>query len=103
MHATPVAPSSSPAPHSLAGETIGILAGCGLLIGAFSLTGVVSSLANDLLSIAGNISGKTLCAFGDAAATSEGQLLLLGGATVGAVAAVHNFEGWPARQAVPQR
>jgi len=29
MHATPVAPSSSPAPHSLAGETIGILAGWG--------------------------------------------------------------------------
>jgi TRAP transporter 4TM/12TM fusion protein len=35
-------------------ELIGILAGCGLLIGAFSLTGVVSSLANDLLRIAGN-------------------------------------------------
>jgi len=35
-------------------ELVGILAGCGLLIGAFSLTGVVSSLANDLLSIAGN-------------------------------------------------
>jgi TRAP transporter 4TM/12TM fusion protein len=34
-------------------ELIGILAGCGLLIGAFSMTGVVSSLANDLLSIAG--------------------------------------------------
>src|SRR5438045_855661 len=30
-------------------ELIGILAGCGLLIGAFSMTGVVSSLANDLL------------------------------------------------------
>ncbi|MBN9004310.1 MAG: TRAP transporter permease [Rhizobiales bacterium] len=35
-------------------ELIGILAGCGLLIGAFSMTGVVSSLANDLLRIAGN-------------------------------------------------
>ncbi|MBI3372288.1 MAG: TRAP transporter permease [Betaproteobacteria bacterium] len=35
-------------------ELTGILAGCGLLIGAFSLTGVVSSLANDLLAIAGN-------------------------------------------------
>ena len=35
-------------------ELIGILAGCGLLIGAFSLTGVISSLANDLLRIAGN-------------------------------------------------
>lgn len=34
-------------------ELVGILAGCGLLIGAFSLTGVVSSLANDLLRIAG--------------------------------------------------
>ena len=34
-------------------ELIGILAGCGLLIGAFSLTGVISSLANDLLRIAG--------------------------------------------------
>ncbi|WP_439374982.1 TRAP transporter permease [Bradyrhizobium sp. DASA03120] len=34
-------------------ELIAILAGCGLLIGAFSLTGVISSLANDLLSIAG--------------------------------------------------
>ncbi|HEX4893801.1 MAG TPA: TRAP transporter permease [Hyphomicrobiaceae bacterium] len=33
-------------------ELIGILAGCGLLIGAFSMTGVVSSLANDLLAIA---------------------------------------------------
>ena len=30
-------------------ELVGILAGCGLLIGAFSMTGVVSSLANDLL------------------------------------------------------
>ncbi len=35
-------------------ELIGILAGCGLLIGAFSVTGVISSLANDLLAIAGN-------------------------------------------------
>lgn len=35
-------------------ELIGILAGCGLLIGAFSMTGVVSSLAGDLLRIAGN-------------------------------------------------
>jgi TRAP transporter 4TM/12TM fusion protein len=34
-------------------ELIAILAGCGLLIGAFSMTGVVSSLANDLLTIAG--------------------------------------------------
>jgi TRAP transporter 4TM/12TM fusion protein len=33
-------------------ELVGILAGCGLLIGAFSLTGVVSSLANDMLTIA---------------------------------------------------
>ena len=35
-------------------ELVGILAGCGLLIGAFSLTGVISSLANDMLAIAGN-------------------------------------------------
>ncbi len=35
-------------------ELVGILAGCGLLIGAFSLTGVISSIANDLLRIAGN-------------------------------------------------
>jgi TRAP transporter 4TM/12TM fusion protein len=35
-------------------ELIGILAGCGLLIGAFSMTGVVSSLAGDLLRIAGD-------------------------------------------------
>lgn len=35
-------------------ELVGILAGCGLLIGAFSVTGVISSLANDLLTIAGN-------------------------------------------------
>ncbi|MEW6768566.1 MAG: TRAP transporter permease [Pseudomonadota bacterium] len=34
-------------------ELIAILAGCGLLIGAFSMTGVISSLANDLLKIAG--------------------------------------------------
>jgi TRAP transporter 4TM/12TM fusion protein len=35
-------------------ELVAILAGCGLLIGAFSMTGVVSSLAADLLRIAGN-------------------------------------------------
>ena len=35
-------------------ELIGILAGCGLLIGAFNMTGVISSFANDLLRIAGN-------------------------------------------------
>ncbi|HZN85241.1 MAG TPA: TRAP transporter permease [Burkholderiales bacterium] len=35
-------------------ELVGILAGCGLLIGAFSLTGVISSLANDMLRIAGS-------------------------------------------------
>jgi TRAP transporter 4TM/12TM fusion protein len=35
-------------------ELAAILAGCGLLIGAFSMTGVVSSLANDLLRIAGD-------------------------------------------------
>ena len=35
-------------------ELTAILAGCGLLIGAFSMTGVISSLANDLLRIAGN-------------------------------------------------
>ncbi len=34
-------------------ELIGILAGCGLLIGAFSMTGVVSSLAGDMLRLAG--------------------------------------------------
>ena len=34
-------------------ELAGILAGCGLLIGAFSMTGVISSLAGDLLRIAG--------------------------------------------------
>jgi len=34
-------------------ELAAILAGCGLLIGAFSMAGVVSSLANDLLRIAG--------------------------------------------------
>ncbi|MBN9536464.1 MAG: TRAP transporter fused permease subunit, partial [Alphaproteobacteria bacterium] len=35
-------------------ELVGILAGCGLLIGAFSLTGVIASLANDLLALAGS-------------------------------------------------
>jgi TRAP transporter 4TM/12TM fusion protein len=35
-------------------ELIAILAGCGLLIGAFSSTGVISSLANDLLRLAGD-------------------------------------------------
>jgi TRAP transporter 4TM/12TM fusion protein len=35
-------------------ELVGILAGCGLLIGAFSATGVISSLAGDLLRIAGD-------------------------------------------------
>jgi TRAP-type uncharacterized transport system fused permease subunit len=35
-------------------ELAAILAGCGLLIGAFSMTGVISSLANDLLGIAGD-------------------------------------------------
>lgn len=35
-------------------ELVGILAGCGLLIGAFSMTGVISSLANDLLTLAGS-------------------------------------------------
>ncbi|WP_244487335.1 TRAP transporter permease [Afipia sp. Root123D2] len=46
-------------------ELIGILAGCGLLIGAFSMTGVVSSLANDLLRIAGDDAFLLLvmCAF----------------------------------------
>ena len=46
-------------------ELIGILAGCGLLIGAFSMTGVVSSLANDLLRIAGDNAFMLLfmCAF----------------------------------------
>ena len=46
-------------------ELIGILAGCGLLIGAFSMTGVVSSLANDLLRIAGDSPFMLLamCAF----------------------------------------
>jgi TRAP-type uncharacterized transport system fused permease subunit len=33
-------------------ELVGILAGCGLLIGAFSMTGVISSIAGDLLRIA---------------------------------------------------
>jgi TRAP transporter 4TM/12TM fusion protein len=46
-------------------ELVGILAGCGLLIGAFSMTGVVSSLANDLLRIAGDNAFMLLvmCAF----------------------------------------
>ena len=46
-------------------ELIAILAGCGLLIGAFSLTGVISSLANDLLNIAGGDAFLLLimCAF----------------------------------------
>ncbi len=46
-------------------ELVGILAGCGLLIGAFSMTGVVSSLANDLLRIAGEDAFLLLvmCAF----------------------------------------
>lgn len=35
-------------------ELIGILAGCGLLIGAFSMTGVISSLAGDLIRLAGD-------------------------------------------------
>ncbi|HEX5613111.1 MAG TPA: TRAP transporter permease [Burkholderiales bacterium] len=35
-------------------ELVGILAGCGLLIGAFNMTGVISSFANDLLRLAGN-------------------------------------------------
>ena len=35
-------------------ELAAILAGCGLLIGAFSMTGVISSLANDLLQMAGD-------------------------------------------------
>jgi TRAP transporter 4TM/12TM fusion protein len=48
-------------------ELVGILAGCGLLIGAFSLTGVVSSLANDLLSLAG---GNALLLLAMAAVTS---------------------------------
>lgn len=46
-------------------ELVGILAGCGLLIGAFSMTGVVSSLANDLLTLAGDNAFLLLamCAF----------------------------------------
>ena len=35
-------------------ELAAILAGCGLLIGAFSMTGVISSLANDMLRLAGD-------------------------------------------------
>jgi len=48
-------------------ELVGILAGCGLLIGAFSLTGVVSSLANDLLTLA---AGSALLLLAMAALTS---------------------------------
>jgi TRAP transporter 4TM/12TM fusion protein len=48
-------------------ELVGILAGCGLLIGAFSLTGVVSSLANDMLALAG---GSALLLLAMAALTS---------------------------------
>jgi TRAP transporter 4TM/12TM fusion protein len=48
-------------------ELVGILAGCGLLIGAFSLTGVVSSLANDMLALAG---GSALLLLAMAAITS---------------------------------
>ena len=48
-------------------ELVGILAGCGLLIGAFSLTGVISSLANDMLTLAG---GNVLLLLGMTAITS---------------------------------
>jgi TRAP transporter 4TM/12TM fusion protein len=48
-------------------ELVGILAGCGLLIGAFSLTGVISSLANDMLALAG---GSALLLLALAAITS---------------------------------
>ena len=48
-------------------ELVGILAGCGLLIGAFSLTGVISSLANDMLALAG---GSALLLLAMAAVTS---------------------------------
>jgi TRAP transporter 4TM/12TM fusion protein len=48
-------------------ELVGILAGCGLLIGAFSLTGVISSLANDMLAIA---AGSALLLLAMAAVTS---------------------------------
>jgi TRAP-type uncharacterized transport system fused permease subunit len=48
-------------------ELVGILAGCGLLIGAFSLTGVISSLANDMLAIA---AGNALLLLAMAALTS---------------------------------
>ncbi len=46
-------------------ELAGILAGCGILIGAFSMTGVISSLANDLLRLAGDnaILLLVMCAF----------------------------------------
>ena len=48
-------------------ELVGILAGCGLLIGAFSMTGVISSLANDMLTLAG---GSALLLLAMAALTS---------------------------------
>jgi len=48
-------------------ELVGILAGCGLLIGAFSLTGVISSLANDMLTLA---AGSALLLLAMAAVTS---------------------------------
>ena len=48
-------------------ELAGILAGCGLLIGAFSMTGVISSIAGDLLRIAG---GDALLLLGMTAVTS---------------------------------
>jgi len=48
-------------------ELVGILAGCGLLIGAFSLTGVISSLANDMLALA---AGSALLLLAMAAVTS---------------------------------
>jgi TRAP transporter 4TM/12TM fusion protein len=48
-------------------ELVGILAGCGLLIGAFSLTGVISSLANDMLALA---AGSALLLLAMAAITS---------------------------------
>ncbi|MGH8742378.1 MAG: TRAP transporter fused permease subunit, partial [Burkholderiales bacterium] len=48
-------------------ELVGILAGCGLLIGAFSLTGVISSLANDMLTLA---AGSALLLLAMAALTS---------------------------------
>jgi TRAP transporter 4TM/12TM fusion protein len=48
-------------------ELAGILAGCGLLIGAFSMTGVISSIAGDLLRIA---AGDGLLLLGMTAVTS---------------------------------